>query len=248
MFFFCGRPRHNRAVSPAKEAICRECGKKGNFVKVCQNSKSARDSSSSNQFYNCVASLPFCYTIRKLKVPVLTCKGQKVSKILTSLKLSVKGQCQVTVIGEEALLDICSVAAANIEPAQLFTHLSPNCKPISIKSRRYTDLLKEGIVEKSVSPWHAQVMVVTCLNHRCKMAVDYSQTINRYTELDAFPLPPIEDVNKAASYKIYSCIDLCSAYYQVPIREEDKPYTVFEARGQLYQFTHVPVGIRYGVL
>ncbi|KAJ8866322.1 hypothetical protein PR048_032165 [Dryococelus australis] len=29
--------------------------------------------------------------------------------------------------GEKALLDICSVAAANFEPAQLFTHLSPQC-------------------------------------------------------------------------------------------------------------------------
>ncbi|KAJ8887236.1 hypothetical protein PR048_013451 [Dryococelus australis] len=167
---------------------------------------------------------------------------------------------QVTFGGEEALLDICSVAAANIEPAQLFTHLSLNCKTISIKSRRYStsdlqfidsevqNLLKEGIIEKSVSPWRAQVIVVISENHRRRMSVDYSQTINRYTELDAFPLPRIDDiVNKVVSYKICSRIDLCSAYYQVPFREEDKLYTVFETSGQLYQFTCVPVGIQNGV-
>ncbi|KAJ8865578.1 hypothetical protein PR048_033098 [Dryococelus australis] len=237
-------------------------------------------------------------TIPKLKVPVLACKGEKVSMASTSLRLSVKDQCIITLClqgneykditvsilpdlcsdiighdilkrnsslqeiigGEEGPLDICSVAAANIEPDQLFTHLSPNCKPISIKSHSHAasdlqlidseiqNLLKEGIVEKSVSPWHSQVMVVTSENHRCRMAVDYSQTINRYTELDAFPLPRIDYiVNKVASYKIYSRIDLRSAYYQVPIREEDNPYTAFEASGKHYQFTHVIVGIRNGV-
>ena len=52
-----------------------------------------------------------------------------------------------------------------VNPPPLFTHLSDNIKPVSTKSCRYTQsdqkfikeettrLLKEGIIEPSVSPW-----------------------------------------------------------------------------------------------
>ncbi|KAJ8873143.1 hypothetical protein PR048_026760 [Dryococelus australis] len=50
---------------------------------------------------------------------------------------------QVTFCGEEAPLDICSVAVANVEPVQLFTYLSPDCKPISIKLLLINQYLSE---------------------------------------------------------------------------------------------------------
>lgn len=80
------------------------------------------------------------------------------------------------------------------------------------------------------------------------MVIDYSQTINRFTLLDAFPLPRISDlVNDIAQYRVYSTIDLQSAYHQVPLREEERPYTAFEASNGLYQFTRVPFGVTNGV-
>ena len=73
------------------------------------------------------------------------------------------------------------------------------------------------------------------------MVVDYSQTINRFTQLDAFPLPRINElVNGISQYRVFSTIDLRSAYHQVPLRQEEKPCTAFEASGGLYQFTRVP--------
>lgn len=162
--------------------------------------------------------------------------------------------------GDDAPLNICSVAVANVEPARLFTNLSSDCRPISIKSRKQTSsdlkfienevqqLLKDGVIEECVSPWRAQVLVVSSANHRRRMVVDYSQTINRFTELDAFPLPRIEGiVNRVASYQVFSSIDLRSAYHQIPIPEEDRTYTAFEACGKLYHFTRIPFGVRNGV-
>jgi len=46
---------------------------------------------------------------------------------------------------------------------------------------------------------------------------------------DGYPLPRIDDtVNKIAQYRVFSTIDLRRAYHQIPIRNEDKPYTAFE--------------------
>ncbi|XP_059832284.1 uncharacterized protein LOC132397469, partial [Hypanus sabinus] len=101
--------------------------------------------------------------------------------------------------------------------------------------------------EPSTSPWRAQVVVVRT-GQKNRMVVDYSQTINRFTQLDAYPLPRIADmVNQIAQYKVYSTIDLKSAYHQLPICPEDRPYTAFEAGGRLYHFLRVPFGVTNGV-
>ena len=162
--------------------------------------------------------------------------------------------------GSEPPLAICGFSMLNIDPPEPFANLAANCHPIASKSRRYSRedsafideevkrLLKEGIIEPSLSPWRAQVVVTKDENHRKRLAIDYSQTINRFTLLDAFPLPRITDmVNKIAQYRVFSTIDLRSAYHQVPLKEEDKPYTAFEARGNLYQFTRLPFGVTNGV-
>jgi hypothetical protein len=85
-------------------------------------------------------------------------------------------------------------------------------------------------------------------NRKRRLCIDYSQTINLYTELDAYPLPRIEDmINKLAGYSVFSTFDLKSAYHQIPIRAADKKYTAFEACGRLYQFCMFPFGVTNGV-
>ena len=62
------------------------------------------------------------------------------------------------------------------------------------------------------------------------MVIDYSQTINRFTRLDAYPLPRIdEQINEIAKNKVFSTIDLKGAYCQIPLRDEEKYFTAFEA-------------------
>ena len=89
-------------------------------------------------------------------------------------------------------------------------------KPIATKSRfcnkddrafiqdQISSLLAKWLIKRSDSPWHAQVMIehdeLQC--HKKRMCIDYSQMINLFTELDAYPLPHIEDmVNKLSQYK-----------------------------------------------
>ena len=150
----------------------------------------------------------------------------------------------------------------NVPAPPLFTNLSLECKPIAEKSRRQNPnkkkfikeeverLQAEGKIEPSVSPWRSQVHVTSDEDehHRQRMVVDYSNTINIFTELDAYPMPNInEHVETVSKYKVFSTFDLKSAFHQIPIREEDKQYTAFEADGKLWQSTVVPYGAKNGV-
>ena len=150
--------------------------------------------------------------------------------------------------------------AKNDKPPRIFQFVEPNCKPIAAPSRSYSRedlaftefevsrLLKEGIIEPSESPWRAQVLVAKDDRHKKRLVIDYSQTINRYTPLDAYPLPKIETiVNEVSKGKFYSTIDLKSAYHQVELMEDDRPFTAFEACGSLYQFCRLPFGVTNGV-
>ena len=102
--------------------------------------------------------------------------------------------------GPKPALSICALSKLSILPPSPFANLTPGIKPTATKSRKYSStdrtfiesevqrLLREGIIEPSNSPWRAQVLVTTNENHRKRMVIDYSKTINLFTHLDAYPL------------------------------------------------------------
>ena len=110
-------------------------------------------------------------------------------------------------------------------------------------------LLREGLIESSNSPWQAQLLVVTQENHKKCMVIDYSQTVvNKYTLLDAYPLPRMQDmVQKIAKYNVHSTLDLTSAYNHVELPPSDRLYTAFEADGALWQWKRIPFGLTNAV-
>ena len=106
--------------------------------------------------------------------------------------------------GSNTVLNV-DLAAAKVRYQSLFENLTPDCKPIAVKSRRYSQedkqfkstevrKLLKGIIEPNVSPWRAQSLVIAIENHKKMMVIDYSKTINRYTLLDAYPLPRIDEI------------------------------------------------------
>ena len=160
--------------------------------------------------------------------------------------------------GKEPAITFCALTSVVTEPPTLFPNLTKDCKPIATKSRKHSDLdkqfitkeiqflLKNCIIEPSSSPWRAQVLVVN--EPKKRMVIDYSQTVNRYTLLNAYPSPSIDEmVNKIAQYEVFSTVDMRSAYYQMPINTDDKQYTAFEAGGKLYQFCCMPFGLTNAV-
>ena len=154
----------------------------------------------------------------------------------------------------------CSVPSTSVNSSSLFSNLIPNCKPIVTKSRRFENedkhfiqseihsMLQEGVIEEITSPWRTRVLFVSNERQRKRLVVDYTQPINRFTKLDTYPLPRMEDLaSEISQYKFYISLNLKNAYHQIPIREEDKQNSAFEANGNLYQFCSVPFGVTNGV-
>ena len=64
-------------------------------------------------------------------------------------------------------------------------------------------LLKDGIIQRSSSPWRAQVLVTANEKHKKRLVIDYSPTIDTFTYSNAYPLPRIDDlINKIAKFKV----------------------------------------------
>ena len=82
-------------------------------------------------------------------------------------------------------------------PIKLLEHLRENTQLVATKPRRYSQtdtefissqvkrLLNDDFIEPSSSPWRARALVVTQVNHKKKIIIDYSQTVNKFTFLDA---------------------------------------------------------------
>ena len=162
--------------------------------------------------------------------------------------------------GTELLLSVCSLTTLNIEPPSPFSSRTADCHPIVTKSRCYRkdDLtfidtevaccLRKALLSQASLlgglKWSSQRMRTT---KNAYPLVTLRQSTNSINWMH-FPLPRISDtINKIGQYKVFSTLDLQSVYHQIPLKEDDKPYTAFEAKGGLYQFTRLPFRVTNGV-
>ena len=75
------------------------------------------------------------------------------------------------------------------------------------------------------------------------MCIDYRK-LNERTIKDAYPLPRIDMcLDCFASAKIFSTIDLQSAYMQLEVAEEDRHKTAFITKYGLFEYLVMPFGL-----
>jgi len=107
------------------------------------------------------------------------------------------------------------------------------------------EMAKEGIIRQSNSPWCAPAVYVPKSNGEVRICVDFVQ-LNKLTKKDSYPVPRADGPQqKLAGKKIFSKIDLRSAYWQFPMSEESIEKTAFcPGPGYgLWEFTVMPYGL-----
>ena len=93
------------------------------------------------------------------------------------------------------------------------------------------EMLKNGVIEKSRSPYTANVVVVGKKDEEGegmdRLCVNFGP-LNRKTICDRYPLPIIMELLRLFwGCKYYMVIDLKAAYWQVPVRKQDREKTAF---------------------
>jgi hypothetical protein len=108
---------------------------------------------------------------------------------------------------------------------------------------KLVELLKNGYICPSVSPWGAPILFVKKKYGTLRLCIDFRQ-LNKVTVKNKYPLPRIDDIfDQLKDSKMFSKIDRISRYHQVRIKEEDINKTTFRTRYGHYEFTVVTFGL-----
>ena len=102
------------------------------------------------------------------------------------------------------------------------------------------DMKAKGVIRESVSPWASTICLVLKKDGGVRLCVDYRKA-NELVKADGFPLPRIQDcLDAVAGSKWFSPFDLTSGYYQIGLKEEDIPKSVFVCKYGHYKMTRMP--------
>jgi hypothetical protein len=80
-------------------------------------------------------------------------------------------------------------------------------------------MLKDGIIEKSVSEWASPLVLVRKSSGDLRISVDYRK-LNEATMLTSYPLPNLtETLDRLAGASYFTSIDMVSGYHQVEVAD-----------------------------
>ena len=89
------------------------------------------------------------------------------------------------------------------------------------------DLLNQGFIRPSVSPYGAPILFVPKKNGQWRMCVDY-RALNKQTIKDKFPLPRIDELlERLGKARVFTAIDLASGYHQIGVEDNSIEKTAF---------------------
>ena len=117
----------------------------------------------------------------------------------------------------------------------------------AIIKQQCKDWLDAGIIEKSLSPWASPVVLVTqksvqgTLKHR--LCGNFKR-LNECVVRQNFPMPRAEELmDGMRNSRVFSVIDLKSAYLQLPLSAADKEKTAIITSDGHYHFNFLPFGV-----
>ena len=108
------------------------------------------------------------------------------------------------------------------------------------------ELLNKDLIEESSSAFASPVTMAFKKEdgRRTRLCIDF-RDLNKLVVPESHPFPRIEDlVVKAGKCRWFSCFDINSAFWTIPLREEDREKTAFVTQNGHYQWKRLPFGLK----
>jgi hypothetical protein len=115
-----------------------------------------------------------------------------------------------------------------------------------IMEAKLGELLQQGIIEESYSPWSAPCLLISKRNSTEHRLVTDFRALNAKTVLIANPLPTTQEALENIGMtkpKWFSVMDLQSGFFQAELDPSSKQYTAFSTHVGLYQYCRLPQGL-----
>ena len=105
------------------------------------------------------------------------------------------------------------------------------------------DLLAQGFIQPSCSPYGAPVLFVPKKDGRWRMCVDY-RALNKQTIKDRYPLPRIDLLlDRLGQAKVFSKLDLAQGYHQIAMAQDSIEKTAFCTNLGQWEYLVMPFGL-----
>ena len=108
---------------------------------------------------------------------------------------------------------------------------------------RIDEMLQQGILEPSSSPYAAPLVCVPKKNGELRLCVDY-RAMNHITVPDKYCLPNLGEIKQSINGKVFSTFDLKESFHQIGVHPNDREKTAVRTPWGTFQYVRMPFGLK----